>query len=128
MHWEIMMVTMQSGCFVNERSTSSTYTALLTKQLVLDANKEEPRSDYEVRRMIGGGFLDSLKSSMGTIKKYGEPVAKMACKVIGSGEEEGAGITGGGLAGAGLMSDALGMVGLGKGQRKRKMHPLDSRI
>ncbi len=59
---------MNSGVFVNERGTSSTFLSLLTKQDVLDALQQQPYSNYEIRRMVGGGFLDSIKSALGWIK------------------------------------------------------------
>ena len=60
---ELVVVCMNSGSFSTERGTSSTYTALLTKQDVLDASMQEavPRGEYT--RLVGGGFLDSLKSA-----------------------------------------------------------------
>ena len=60
---ELVIVCMNSGSFATERGTSSTYTALLTKQDVLDASMQEavPRGEYA--RLVGGGFLDSLKSA-----------------------------------------------------------------
>jgi hypothetical protein len=59
---------MNSGVFVNERGTSSTFLSLLTKQDVLDALQQQPYSNYEIRRMVGGGFLDGIKSALGWIK------------------------------------------------------------
>ena len=59
---EIVIITMNSGSFATERGTSSTYTALLTKEDVLAASQQEPVSHSEARRMVGGGFLDGLKS------------------------------------------------------------------
>ena len=59
---EIVIITMNSGSFATERGTSSTYTALLTKEDVLIASQQEPMSHSEARRMVGGGFLDGLKS------------------------------------------------------------------
>jgi hypothetical protein len=49
---ELVVCTMNSGCFVTERGTSSTYTAMLTKADVLDASQMEAVSHSEV----GGGF------------------------------------------------------------------------
>ena len=46
-----------------ERGTSSTYTGLLTKQDVLEASMQHPMSHSDVKRLVGGGFLDSLKSA-----------------------------------------------------------------
>ena len=53
---------MNSGSFATEKGTSSTYTALLTKEDVLNASQQEPTAHSDVKRMVGGGFLDSLKS------------------------------------------------------------------
>ena len=64
---ELVIIPMNSGVFVNERGTSSTFLSLLTKQDVLDSLQQQPYSNFEVRRMIGGGFLDSMKSAMGWI-------------------------------------------------------------
>ena len=58
---ELVFIAMNSGSFATERGTSSTYTALLTKEDVLQASQTEPVSRGEVRRLVGGGFLDSLK-------------------------------------------------------------------
>ena len=58
-------MTMNSGVFVNERGTSSTFLSLLTKQDVLDTLQQQPYANFEIRRMIGGGFLDNLRSTMG---------------------------------------------------------------
>ena len=65
--YELVIMTLNSGVFVNERGTSSTFLSLLTKQDVLDALPQQPSSNVEVRRMVGGGFLDSIRSAMGWI-------------------------------------------------------------
>ena len=54
---------MNSGVFVNERGTSSTFLSLLTMQVVLDAQQQQPYPNCEIRRMVGGGFLDNIKSA-----------------------------------------------------------------
>ena len=59
---------MNSGVFVNERGTSSTFIGLRTKQDVLDARRQQPYNNNEVRRMIGGGFLDNIRSGLGWIQ------------------------------------------------------------
>jgi len=66
--YELVIIPMNSGVFVNERGASSTFLSLLTKQDVLDALQQQPYSNYEIRRMVGGGFLDSIKSALGWIK------------------------------------------------------------
>ena len=65
---ELVIIPLNSGVFVNERGTSSTFLSLLTKQDVLDSLQQQPYSKSEVRRMVGGGFLDSMKSAMGWVK------------------------------------------------------------
>ncbi|MFM7987816.1 MAG: major capsid protein V20 domain-containing protein, partial [Candidatus Fonsibacter sp.] len=52
--YEMVIIPMQSGVFVNERGTSSTFLSLLTKQDVLDALQQQPYSNYEIRKMVGG--------------------------------------------------------------------------
>ena len=66
--YELLIMTMNSGVFVNERGTSSTFLSLLTKQDVLDTLQQQPYANFEIRRMVGGGFLDNLRSAMGWIQ------------------------------------------------------------
>ena len=65
---ELVIITMNYGVLVNERGTSSTFLSLLPKQDVLDSLQQQPYSNFEVRRLVGGGFLDSMKSAMGWVK------------------------------------------------------------
>ena len=63
--YELVNMTLNSGVFVNERGTSSTFLSLLSKQDVLDAlQQQQPYSNVEVRRMVGGGLLDNIRSAM----------------------------------------------------------------
>ena len=55
--YELVIMTLNSGVFVNERGTSSTFLSLLTKQDVLDALQQQPYSNFEVRILVGGGLL-----------------------------------------------------------------------
>ena len=66
-NWELFIVPMNSGIFVNERGTSSVYTALLTKADVAQDLETQHYSHGAAKRMIGGSFLNSLKSAMGWI-------------------------------------------------------------
>ena len=66
--YELLIMTMNSGVFVNERGTSSTFLSLLTKQNVLDTLQQQPYANYEVCRMVGGGFLDNIRSALGWIQ------------------------------------------------------------
>ncbi len=35
---------------------------------MFDALQQQPYSNYEIRRMVGGGFLDGLKSALGSVE------------------------------------------------------------
>ncbi|MFM7978763.1 MAG: hypothetical protein ACKPKO_05555, partial [Candidatus Fonsibacter sp.] len=65
--YELVIMVMNSGVFVNERGTSSTFIGLLTKQDVLDALQQQPYNNNEVRRVVGGGFLYNIRSGLGWI-------------------------------------------------------------
>ena len=66
--WELVVIPMNSGVYEIERGVANLYTGLLTKSDVLEASEgQEPYSKATVRRMVGGGFLDTLKSSLGWI-------------------------------------------------------------
>ena len=64
-NYELIVMPMLSGVFVNERGTSSTFISLLTKEDVIQASQQEPYTKFEIRRLIGGGFMDSIKSGLG---------------------------------------------------------------
>ena len=89
---EVVIITLNSGVFVNERGSSSTYTGILTKQDVLDAAGQEPVSHASVKRLVGGGFLDSLKSVVGKVAPLAKiglalaphPAAKAASAALGA--------------------------------------------
>jgi hypothetical protein len=67
--WELVVIPMDSGIMAIERGVCNVYTGLLTKQDVVDtAQQQEGHTRGQIRRMIGGGFLDSLKSGLGWVK------------------------------------------------------------
>lgn len=78
---ELVLITMNSGSFATERGTSSTYTALLTKEDVLAASATEAVSRSDVKRMVGGGFLDSLKSAFRWLLPRAGKIANTALNV-----------------------------------------------
>jgi hypothetical protein len=117
---ELVIITMNSGVFVCEKGTSSTYTGLLTKQDVLDVSTQEPYGKSDVDRLVGGGFLDTLKSvgskllpklpsmakaglSMVPSDSRGAKMASMGAKALGA---MGYGRSGGGFSG-GAMDEHL---------------------
>lgn len=85
---ELVMITMNSGVFVCERGTSSTYTGILTRADVLEASEQDAYSRSDVKRMVGGGFLDMLKSGVSKLaplmKAVAPMLAPMAKQYLGS--------------------------------------------
>ena len=84
-----------SGVFVNELGSSSTFVGLLTKSDVLDALQQEPYSHDQIKRLVGGSFLNSLKSGMHWISSklphvkhalqmVNHPIAETGAKVLGA--------------------------------------------
>ena len=71
---EIVILTMISGVITTSMGQTQLHTALLTRQDVLDASKQEPHFEEEAHRMVGSGFWDSAKSILGKVaphaKKY----------------------------------------------------------
>lgn len=124
---EMVIICMNSGLFVNERGTSSTYTGILTKQDVLEASAQEPMFQSSVRRMVGGGFLDTLKSVAGHVmphlmkhgkeylSKHEHPAARGVASALGA---LGFGSSGGGSSGGGSSGGAAG-AGSSGGARMR---------
>lgn len=108
---EIVIITKNSGVWVNERGTSQVYTGLLTKSDVLEATTQEAMSMKEVDRMVGGGFLDNLKMvgrlvapvAKDLLTKSDNPYAKTAGQFLGNVGfgRSGAGQSGAGQSGAG---------------------------
>ena len=105
---ELMIITQTSGVMVLEKGTCSTYLGLLTKSDVLDASTQAPTSISGVKRLVGGGFFDSLKSVIKPLAKIVAPLAKEKLGSMG---------TKGQLAKAGI--EALGM---GRGGLQNRLH------
>ena len=78
---DMVLVCMNSGSFATERGTSSTYTALLTKEDVLRTSAMEPVARGEVHRLVGGGFLDNLKSAFKWLIPHAGKIANTALTV-----------------------------------------------
>ena len=107
--YELVIMTLNSGVFVNERGTSSTFLSLLTKQDVLDALQQQPYSNVEVRRLVGGGFLENIRSAMGWIQSKLPGVRGVLEQVPHQYAQTGANV--------------LKALGYGKGRR-----PIDTRL
>ncbi len=74
--YELVLITIESGVFVNERGSSQVYTGILTKQDVLEASSQEVYTRSDVQRLVGGGFFDTLKSIAGKVANVVAPVAQ----------------------------------------------------
>ena len=94
---ELVMITMNSGVFCCERGTSSTYTGILTRADVLEASAQDAYTRSDVKRMVGGGFLDMIKSGVSKLA----PLHK-AVKAEMSHHHSGSGMSGGGGSGGRL--------------------------
>ena len=115
--YELVILTINSGVFVCERGTSAQYTGLLTKQNVLDAAQGPVYTKSDVRRLVGGGFFDSLKSIASKVGNYAmklAPVAKSVLASVPNPYAQGA-------------SQALGALGFGTTGGK-KMKKIDQRL
>lgn len=122
---EICLITMNSGVFVLERGTSQTYTAILSRSDVLSAKSQPGMSGSDVKRLVGGGFDDimkTIKNVAGAVGTY----APMAQQLLGSfgygtsgGGTSGGGTSGGGVSGGGVSG---GQVGCGVSGGRVKKH------
>ena len=62
---ELVIIPQNSGILVCERGSCAVYTGLLTREDVLNTvTEQEPYTKGSIKRMVGGGFLDSLKSGL----------------------------------------------------------------
>jgi hypothetical protein len=91
---EMVLITLNSGLFVCEKGQSATYTGILTKDDVLSASQQSPYSSSDVKRLVGGGLLDSLGSYASSVapsqKDNVEKGVKMLCgQGIGRGGRRG---------------------------------------
>ena len=109
---ELVIITMNSGAFVCERGASSTFTSLLTKADVLEASAQQPYFQSDAQRLVGGSFLDSLRSIIGRVLPILAPMGKEY------------------LSRQGALGDAASKVigALGYGQSGGKMSKLHERM
>jgi hypothetical protein len=94
--YEMVIIPMNCGVFVNERGTSSTFLSLLTKQDVLDSLTQTPYTNHEIHRLVGGNsFLDKVRSGLswihsklpavkGVLGHIPHPMAQTAHNVLGA--------------------------------------------
>jgi hypothetical protein len=76
---ELVIIPINSGVFVKERGTSSTFLSLLTKQDVLSSIGQPGYTKHEVGRMVGGSsFGDKIHSALRWLGQKAHQLAPMA--------------------------------------------------
>lgn len=76
--YDLVIIVVNSGNCILERGQTTTYTGVLTKERVLDAMKKPAFSYSDVRRVVGGGFFDTLKSVASKVKNIAAPLLDIA--------------------------------------------------
>lgn len=114
---QLNTMMMYSGILSTSNGSSSAYTSgVLTKQNVLDASTRTDFSKEQLHRLVGGGFLDSLKSIAKTalpiaktlLGSVNHPAAQTASKVLGAvGFGKRGGMMSGGMMSGGLESKLM---------------------
>jgi hypothetical protein len=80
---ELVMIFFSSGALRIDRGVASTYLGLLSKEMVLnavsDANQGNVQYASDVKRMVGGGLLSTMKTigkfALPLVEKYALPAA-----------------------------------------------------
>lgn len=96
---ELIVIPVMSGMMVFERGTSAVYTAVLSKEMVLEASAKKPYYADEVRRKIGGNFWDDFKTGFSDVMNMAAPVLQAAAPLLAAAGESGGGVSGGGVSG-----------------------------
>ena len=122
---DLVIITVNSGLFVTEKGQSATYTGILTKDDVLSASSQQPHSDAEARRLVGGfslaGLLSSAKKIAGNVSKYLPAIQSAAGLLpegkLKSGLQKGLPIAGQIASKVSGMGSSGGMYGSGRGSQ-----------
>jgi len=97
--YEIVVVTVNSGLFCLERGTASSFQGVLTRSDVLATASQEAYSGNDLKRMIGGGFEDTLSSVTGKVGSQMKASGKSdVLSSLGYGRS-GGGMSAGGMSG-----------------------------
>lgn len=93
---EVVICTMNSGFFVTQTGSSSIFTGVLTKDLVLESKASNPIPHFDsdsFDRMVGGNIFDRGSSAVGKLvhhfKKHVLPHIQKLDEMAGSGESGG---------------------------------------
>jgi hypothetical protein len=79
--YDFFIIVVNSGNCIIERGSTTTYTGVLTKEKVLEAMAMPPYSSAMARRVIGGGFFDTLKSVISGVKNIASPLLDVASMI-----------------------------------------------
>jgi hypothetical protein len=61
---DLVIIAKNSGVIHTTRGTTSLYTGLLTKEDVMQANSQPYFTGSDVKRLVGGGWWDSIKTGI----------------------------------------------------------------
>jgi len=98
----LCLATVNVGLFVSERGTSSSYTGILTRQDVLDAQQLEPLPEADMRRLVGKGWMENLASMLKAGVSNAPKVVEKICEIAPSLAKGAKSLMGDGRAGAGV--------------------------
>ena len=100
---ELVLMCMNSGVFVIENNKSSIDLNVLTEELVIDAHKVgDTISQSSLKRMVGGGFLDNIKSVWRKASPFVQKGIALADNL-----SKGSGMSANGLSGQGESASGL---------------------
>lgn len=82
--YQLVVIPMNSGVFVTNAGVSITYTAILSKEKVLQTSESNVYSEGDVQRLIGGSFWGTLKNIASSVKDVAMPLASIAKPILAS--------------------------------------------
>jgi hypothetical protein len=120
--YELFIVFLYSGFFVNELSTSSIVLGFVDKSTVEKASGQDHEDHNSIRRVYGGGIFSSLGKVLKGLKPYAKPVAGMARKMLENHSDPRANRVGKVLGALGAGYTAGGLTAGGKGKFAGRLH------
>ena len=107
---EIVIITRNSGVLTLNRGVCGSFLGILSKADVIEASTQEPYYEEDVKRMVGSGWMDSMKSLAGKVLPKLPSLAKNVLGMVDNPYAQkgsdllgalGAGRSGGGYSGGG---------------------------
>jgi len=95
---ELVLIAMNSGAFVLDQQSGSSYVkiGMLTPEIVSATKSKAPVSHSDMKRMVGSGFMDSLRSAW----KMASPLVKKGVEIAD--QHSGSGLSASGLSASGM--------------------------